>query len=107
MSKNRQDVELRVDRYTRVCLTVIAGLLTVLILGLWADAVPSTRPALGSSSGVPDAGQQRERTIKAVQENTAKLDRLIRLFETGTAKVQIAGAEQPAGAKRGAKPVPK
>ena len=99
MENERQRVHLRVDLYTRVCLTVIAALLTVLIVGLWADGVPSSREAIGSPAGIPDSGQQRERIIKEIQKTTAKLDRLIGLFEGGTEKVQIADGPA-AGGKR-------
>ncbi|HUS91853.1 MAG TPA: hypothetical protein VM695_08385 [Phycisphaerae bacterium] len=94
MNEKQNSVVVRVDGYTRACLTVIAVLMTVLIVALWAEA-PSADRAFGqasSAAGVPfvNAGVQRERTIKAIQENTAKLDRLIGLFETGKAKVQVA-----------------
>ena len=94
MGQKRQRVELRVDAYTRVCLTVIAGLLTLLVLGLWADGVPTPGEAFGleaGGKGIPNAGQQREQIVKELKANGAKLDRLVRLFEGGKAKVQITG----------------
>ena len=101
MNETDRNVRVRVDGYTRVVLTVIAVLLTVLIAGLWADGVPSARDAMGMGSGIPDAGSQREKMIKALERNTAQLDQLIRLFESGTAKVQVVAE---AGAKRETKP---
>ena len=101
MDERDRNIRIRVDGYTRVCLTVIAALLTVLIVGLWADGVPSARDAMGMKSGIPDSGQQRDRMIKALERNTAQLDQLIRLFESGTAKVQVVA---DAGAKRETKP---
>jgi len=98
MGKKQRQVNLRVDAYTRVCLTIIAGLLTVLILGLWADGVHPTREALGVN-GIPDAGLQRNKMIKAIEANTAKLEKLIALFESGKAKVQVIEGPQKAGKK--------
>ena len=99
MGKEQKQMQLRVDAYTRVCLTIIAGLLTVLILGLWADGVHPTRQAMGASSGIPDSGLQRNKMIKALETNTAKLERLIGLFETGKAKVQVIEGQEKAGKK--------
>jgi len=99
MGKEQKQVRLRVDAYTRVCLTIIAGLLTVLILGLWADGVHPTRQAMGTSGGIPDSGLQRNKMIKALETNTAKLERLIGLFETGKAKVQVIEGQEKAGKK--------
>ena len=94
MKDKQGRVGLRVDGYTRACLTVIAVLLSVLIVGLWAE-VPSADRAYGQVRGIGtpgvNAGQQRERMIKAIEANTAKLDRLTALFESGKAKVQVAG----------------
>jgi len=102
----RQGIQLRVDTYTRVCMTVIAGLLTVLILGLWADGVPLSRSVVGAAGigkgrGLENvAARQREQMIKALGDNTAKLDRLVKLFESGRAKVQV--ADDGKAGKRGA-----
>ena len=46
----RARITVRVDWYTRVCLTVIAVLLTVVIIGLWTDGVqlaPTARAVYG------------------------------------------------------------
>ena len=109
MSNNGQKVELRVDAYTRVCLTVIAVLLTVLIVGLWAEGVPNARPAMGAAPavpplapGIPNAGQQREQLVRETANVAAKLDRLIHLFESGDAKVQVSEAGKDGPAKGGA-----
>ena len=91
----RQGIQLRVDTYTRVCMTVIAGLLTVLILGLWADGVAPSREAVGAAGvgtgrGLENvAARQRAQIIKALEANTAKVERLVKLFESGKAKVQV------------------
>ncbi|MGB2823078.1 MAG: hypothetical protein WBF17_18990 [Phycisphaerae bacterium] len=98
MGKEQQQVHLRVDAYTRVCLTIIAALLTVLIIGLWAEGVHPAREAMGVN-GIPDSGLQRNQMIKALEASTAKLDKLITLFESGSAKVQVVGGDEKAGKK--------
>jgi hypothetical protein len=110
MGKNRRTVEIRVDVYTRSCLTVIAVLLTVLIVALWAQpltpagadqAVAATPPTPGA--GIPDAGRQRDVMIKEMENQTSKLEALIRLFESGKAKVQVVENGKAAG-KSGEQP---
>ena len=96
MGKTRQTVEIRVDVYTRSCLTVIAVLLTVLIVALWAQPLTpaGADPAVAASpsapaGGIPDAGRQRETMIKELENQTSKLEALTQLLETGKAKVQV------------------
>ena len=103
MSHRQDTVVVRVDGYTRVCLTVIAVLLTVLIVGLWAQGVPAVRDAGAATTpppppaGIPDAGGQRDRTIKELERITAQLERLNSLFESGKAKVLVSGEGKEAG----------
>jgi len=95
MCKTRHRVEIRVDAYTRCCLGVIAVLLTVLIAALWAQpVVPSGEGTAAAATpmnggGIPDSGKQRDTMITELQNINAKLDSLIKLFESGKAKVQV------------------
>jgi hypothetical protein len=96
MGKTRKTVEIRVDVYTRSCLTVIAVLLTVLIVALWAQPLTPAGTDMAAAAspsapggGVPDAGRQRDMMIKELENQTSKLEALTRLFETGKAKVQV------------------
>ena len=95
MTNHAGKFEIRVDTYTRACLTVIAVLLTVVIVGLWAQDAPNSQQALGAAAaarppaGIPDSGQQREQLIREVSLLGGKLDRLTQLFESGQAKVQV------------------
>ncbi len=111
MGNARRTVEIRVDGYTRSCLTVIAVLLTVLIVALWAQPLtPGGDQAVAANQpggGIPDAGRQRDTMIKELENQTSKLEALIRLFETGKVKVQVvdengksadkSGGQTPAG----------
>jgi len=93
MASNGQDLSVKMDGYTRFCLTVIAALLTVLIIGLWTDAVQTLDDAQAAEAFV-DSSAQRKALIDAQQQTNAKLDQLISLFRTGQAKIQF--AEGPA-----------
>lgn len=87
----QRTVRMTVDGYTRVCLTAIAVLLTVLVLGLWAERSPALNEAhAGLGKGIPDSGQQRQKMIEQLDGIAAKLDKMVKLLESGQAKVQVA-----------------
>ncbi|MFW6133269.1 MAG: hypothetical protein ACOC8F_05175 [Planctomycetota bacterium] len=99
---------IQVDTYTRVCLTVIAVLLTVLIVGLWADGTPDARPARAAES-FANATEQRKAIIDAQEATTAKLGELIALLRSGKVEVRLADAPDKAPKEGGgpdAKPEP-
>jgi len=95
MNRERQEMRICVDGYTRVCLTAIAVLLTVLVLGFWAEGLPSLDEARGAEKFLDTAGQ-RQATIELQKQTNEKLDQLISLLKSGEVKVQIA---QEKGAK--------
>ena len=76
----------RIDNYTRVCLTFIAVLLTVLIAGLWAQ-VPLAGDARAAEPFI-DASAQRFAAVKAQEQTNQKLDELIALLRSGDVRVQ-------------------
>ena len=41
MDRHNENVRIRVDNYTRLCLTAIAALLTLTVIGLWSDHGPA------------------------------------------------------------------
>lgn len=95
-----------VDRYTRCCLTAIAVLLTVLVIGLWAtgpvgpsptSAAPP-RPAGVAPDGIGNPGAQRMAMVQAIHTTNQKLDKIISLIESGKIKV-IAVQEKPEDAR--------
>ncbi len=101
----RKNVTIRVDGYTRVCLTAIAVLLTVLVIGLWTTAVPSpsaaqaadTKP-VDSNAGFGQTGTRLAELTGAQQITNAKLDELIKVMTSGQVKVQVVGEDgKPAG----------
>lgn len=104
--RNQKYTNVQVDGYTRVCLTAIAVLLTILVIGLWAEGPARTSEA-GAADKYRDAKAARafkegrwgtssaRGKLSAIQQETnAKLDKLINLFKSGEARVQIV---QPAG----------
>jgi len=95
MKDANQETSVRVDNYTRFCLTAIAILMTVLIIGLWAEM-----PGPASRAGAQERYQPRSTMditeLLAVQRETnAKLQRLIGLFQNGKAKVQVVSGAAP------------
>ena len=115
MGKERKTLGVRVDWYTRTCLTVIAVLLTVLIVGLWADYTPSVDQAGAAlrREGPPkpfvNNSTQAEimQVVRAQDRATAKIGELIALLRSGQVKVQVAddgrdkgGANGPAKAEK-------
>jgi hypothetical protein len=91
-----------VDGYTRFCLTAIVVLLTMLIVGFWADGVPMARDA-GAAEPMryqPQSAIDTSEMTKVQGQTNEKLDKLIQLLESGTAKVQIVqAAEAGSGGK--------
>ncbi|HAU37244.1 MAG TPA: hypothetical protein DCX07_05955 [Phycisphaerales bacterium] len=99
MGHENGNMRVQVDGYTRVCLTVIAVLLAVLIVGLWAEAVPSARPV---SAAPPDTfgdpNKQRIELVAEMKKTNDQIAELVALFRSGEAKVQVSGeaGEKPA-----------
>ena len=98
MWKDHKRIRLTVDGYTRVCLTVIAVLLTVLIIGLWADRADQTQRARAAEMFL-DTSAQRALTVQAQEKTNQKLGQLLLLLESGKVKVQLVeGPAKPKGA---------
>jgi hypothetical protein len=105
-----------VDGYTRFCLTAIMVLMTVLIIGLWAEGpdlagraeAGPRRPAEATGTKVPmvteTARAQRDKIILACQQTNQRLDRLIRLLESGKLEVIVSNLEGEDAGKKIKKP---
>ena len=92
MRHRKRNVRLVVDGYTRVCLTAVTVLLTVLVIGLWAER---GEPCSADQGAKPfmQAAVDRKATAKAIEASTAKMDELVGLFRNGQAKVQVLDAK--------------
>jgi len=89
MSANQNEkMDVRVDWYTRVCLTVISVLLTVLIVGLWSDRMPQV-PAARAAQPFADTSAQRKEMLNLQRQTNKRLEELADLFRTGSAKVTV------------------
>ncbi len=102
MGKERETLKVRVDGYTRVCLTAIAVLLTVLIIGLWADYTPQA-PQAQATKPFLDNSTQAEivQLIRAQDRATAKIAELITLLKSGQVTVKVADDGKAAGGANG------
>ena len=89
-----------IDGYTRFCLSAIVVLLTVLIVGLWANGPASDvsdasaaakSPKSNSTLNLIDARAQRVGTMKAAQKTNKQLDEIITLLKSGEIRVAISG----------------
>ncbi len=102
MSQKPADSEaktaVRVDGYTRVCLTAIVVLLTLLVLGLWSErlAPAAAQAGPGGANGTPqairtlgNAGHERKSIVDQQKLTNQKLDEIIRLLRSGDVKVRI------------------
>ncbi len=110
MERKEQKMVVQVDAYTRVCLTMIAVLLTVVVIGLWADGVPRAEQAMAAKvirnvPEPPSPGAQRVQILAAQKETIAKLAELIAVLKSGEVKVRVTEMPgQPAGGTNAAGP---
>ena len=99
MDTKKWAFQVKVDNYTRICLTAIAVLLTVVAIGLWAEA-PSTGGRLDAAERFLDTSAQRVQMIDQQKLTNRKLDRLIELLTSGKVKVMVTNPTPPvAGAE--------
>ncbi|QDV89126.1 hypothetical protein RAS2_01900 [Phycisphaerae bacterium RAS2] len=90
------------DRATKRLLSVIAVLLAVLIVELWALRPDSTNPA---HAQIPDTGLQRQQIVDEQRRTNDLLSATLEHLRTKPIKVRVEASEKPAGqAKRGDRP---
>lgn len=78
-----------VDKYTRLVLTAIVILLSLLVVGMWHDLGGVATPA---QARVLDSAQQTQMLIQEMEKVNASLADLKQLLQSGKVKVQIAEA---------------
>jgi hypothetical protein len=76
-----------VDKYTRLLLTVIAVLLSVVALGLWCQTPDTLKSA--HAAGIPNQGLQLDETVQQLIKVNASLERMNDLLVSGDIKVQV------------------
>ena len=80
----------KIDTYTRVLLSVIAVLLTVLSVGLWCETPDTVSQA---QAQIPDSGMQLQQVIEKLENLNDSLDEIKALAVSGAIKVQIIEAK--------------
>ena len=97
MQASRDDqpapVQARLDGYTRFCLTAIAVLLTVIVLGLWTESPSTTGTVVGAEPTFGNTAGQRKDLVEGIQTTNQKLDQIIALLRSGQVKVQLVEPE--------------
>jgi hypothetical protein len=76
----------KVDRYTKVMLTVIAVLLGMVAVGLWCET-PTMMPS--AQAGIPDSGAQLDKLILKVAAIEGEIREMKALLVSGRVKVQL------------------
>ena len=108
---DQKKIEVRVDAYTRVCLTAIAVLLAVVVVGLWSQAAPGPAPASAGEKAPDgtfgDLGARVAAQLEAANKTNAKLDEIVRTLTSGQVKVQIVKDKDDKGAGAASAPQPK
>ncbi|MCY2931993.1 MAG: hypothetical protein NTV86_21355 [Planctomycetota bacterium] len=113
MERRRETVRMQVDMYTRVCLTAIAILLTLTVVGLWSDRGPNGPVAQGrtyspNDKDAPDrpaadttADKNRATEVspfvgvrEEIVKTNEKLQELLNSLRSGDVKVQVVKGEK-------------
>jgi len=84
-------MKVTVDGYTRILLSVITVLLTVLAVGMWCET-PRTIPS-ASAQGIPDSGQQLYEISQKLSSIDKSMADLQKLMVSGSVKVQVVEAK--------------
>ena len=82
-----KDMTVTVDKYTRSLLTVIAVLLSLVVVGLWHET-PGTIP-VAQASGIPNQGQQLNEVVIELQQVNTSLEMIADLLVSGKVKVRL------------------
>jgi len=86
--KQNRRLQVRVDTYTRICLSIIAVLLTVIIMGLWSDGVHFSDSAQAGGSFL-DSAAQRKTLINNQKETNETLKQILTHLKSGKMKVVV------------------
>jgi hypothetical protein len=77
---------IKLDLYSRVLLTVIAVLMSMLVISLWVETPPATRTA---QARLPDSGAQFNDMITGLAQVQAAVKETNNLLRSATLKVQV------------------
>lgn len=85
------------DNYTRVLLTVIAVLLTLIAIPLWTENGEMSSNAYAAApgrAGIPDAGQQLGELIELTKTSNAALLEINQILSKGVVKVELTSEKE-------------
>ena len=113
MERRRETVRMQVDAYTRLCLTAIAVLLTLTVIGLWSDRGPGTPAAQArtyspNDKDAPDRAKEDTPAEKTratevspfvgvreeIVKTNEKLQEVLTILRSGEVKVQVVKGEK-------------
>ena len=80
-------MKITVDGYTRIMLTIIAVLLTVLAVGMWCETPNAVSTA--QAGGIPDSGSQLNEISKKLDSIDKSISDMQKLMISGAVKVQV------------------
>ena len=80
-------MKVTVDGYTRILLSVITVLLTVLAVGMWCETPSMVPPA--QAQGIPDSGRQLDEISQKLDSIDKSIAGLQKLMVSGAVKVQV------------------
>ncbi len=86
------------DRYTRLLLTAITVLLTVIAIELWAERPPLVREARAQ---IPDSGLQRNVMIDEARRTNKLLEEILDHLKNKPIKVKSVDTDKSDGDTRG------
>ena len=84
-------MKVTLDGYTRILLTVIAVLLTVLAVGMWCETPSAVSTA--QAGGIPDSGRQLDEISQKLSSMDLSVADLQKLMVSGAVKVQVVEAK--------------
>ena len=88
-------MKIQIDTYTRILLTIIAALLTVIATGMWCQA-PDVTPAANAAErpGIPNMGEQLNQIIAGLQTVNATNQQILETLN-GELKVKLVVEPEP------------
>ena len=84
-------MKVTVDGYTRILLSAITVLLTVLAIGMWCETPSMVPPA--QAQGIPDSGQQLHQISQKLDSIDKSIAGMQKLMVSGAVKVQVVEAK--------------
>jgi hypothetical protein len=93
------ETTIRLDRFTRLILTALTVLLTIIAIELWVGR-PGSLPV--ANAQIPDTGYQRQQIVEETRKTNELLGRILEQLKSKPIQVRIVADEmKDSGAARG------